>query len=156
MSSNVSAPGPPAMNTTGSAAGFAASAGMTATGSSMVRLPGRERFSGTSRTPQRAPFSASIGSGGSGQAPGTNRGAAVSVGPVPADGAREDAALLEVPPNAARQTRAAAAAAALVLCFAMCSRSCADACGRPAGRRRSGLVERTSSKVAAGTKPRIW
>ncbi len=74
MSSNVSPPGPPAMNTTGSWAGFAGSAaGMTAAASLIVRPPGRERFSDTSRNPHRALLSASIGSGGFGQGPGTNR-----------------------------------------------------------------------------------
>ncbi|MEU5186558.1 hypothetical protein AB0G83_05255 [Streptomyces klenkii] len=122
------------MNTTGAAAGFcvagfcatgfAATAGMIATASLMVRPPGRVRFSGTSRKPHRALLSASMGSGGFGQAPGTNPGG-VRPGPAVRAGADEelpadaDEALLGIGTNAARQARAAAAVTARMLCFGM-------------------------------------
>jgi hypothetical protein len=83
----------------------------------MVRPPGRERFSGTSRKPHCAPLSAAMGSGGFGQGPGTNRDGAAALGP--ADWAGGDAALLGVGPIAARQTRAAAAVIAWMLCCGM-------------------------------------
>ncbi|MGW6573719.1 hypothetical protein ACWGAN_16275 [Streptomyces sp. NPDC054945] len=115
------------MNTTGSWAGFAdRTAGMTAAAGSMVRPPGRERFSGTSRKPHRALPSASIGSGGFGQGPGTNRRAAcpkadgAEAGCAEADGAESDAAaLLGAGPNAAGRTGAAAAVTAWAACCGM-------------------------------------
>lgn len=55
---------------------------MTAAASRMVRPPGRVRFSGTSRYPQRAVARASIGSGVLGQGPGTKRAPAAGAGPV--------------------------------------------------------------------------
>jgi hypothetical protein len=57
-----------------------------------------------------------MGSGGFGQAPGTNRGVA---GLGPAAWAAAEEALIGVVPNAARQARAAAAVIAWMLRFGM-------------------------------------
>ncbi|MFE8016123.1 hypothetical protein ACFU3O_25685 [Streptomyces antibioticus] len=68
------------MNTTGSAPGFGETAGTTATASRIVRPPGRDRFSGTSRNPHRP----GTGSGVGGHGPGTNRADAAGRGPLAA------------------------------------------------------------------------
>ena len=88
-SPTASSPGPPASHTMGSGFGVSAAAGTIATPSLIVRLLGLARFSGTVSVPQRAPSSASIGSGVFGQGPGSKLAsptvrAAVPIGaPVP-------------------------------------------------------------------------
>ncbi|GHG78914.1 hypothetical protein GCM10018779_59330 [Streptomyces griseocarneus] len=83
---------------------------MTAAASRIVRLPGRARFSGTSRNPHRAVLSAAIGWGVFGQGPGMNRGGAIGRG-LPEGG---DPAVLGIGPAAPRQARVVATTAAMV------------------------------------------
>jgi hypothetical protein len=67
------APGPPFMRSTGSGAGFAPLLFRRMTGSRIVRPPGRARFSGTTRVPQRA-LSFSESGSSIAQVPGSKRG----------------------------------------------------------------------------------
>ncbi|MER5936696.1 hypothetical protein ABT121_05165 [Streptomyces sp. NPDC001928] len=97
------------MNTTGSAAGLAEAARMIATVSRMVRPLRRARFSGTSRTPHRP----GIGSGVSGQGPGTNRVGATGRGSLAGAGT----APLGVGASTARKAIPAARNAAPVRAF---------------------------------------